>query len=310
MEPDARPRLDLDAVTLPLLLPEVPFPADRKLVDCWLGALGTAASASVRLAKRGTVPPLAVTGNTIFLAYRHYDLTGGIYAREQDTYYRPIRIGEALRVAGSIVTSYLKRGRQYRIMTSRTVDETDQTVVESTSTSVEQFLRQGADEQSSEVIPSIAAPTAVLDAGPSPCRDRLSCLVPGKVITGPETVVTLEMMQAQAGGDSRNPIHTDPEVARRAGLERPIAGGPHVLAYLQEAMMDQLGDEVLCHGAHFDVRWISPVATDTTVSPRATVEEVDARRVLFRLELDCDGALAMIGKAVVPIGLSPETSKS
>ena len=99
VDPSARPKLDLEAVQLPLPLPETPLPSGDELARRWLGALGPAAGPSLRSVAAGQVPLHAFAGNTIFLAFSHFDLAGGIYAREQVTYHRPVGLEETLTVA-------------------------------------------------------------------------------------------------------------------------------------------------------------------------------------------------------------------
>ncbi|MFP6621992.1 MAG: MaoC family dehydratase, partial [Myxococcota bacterium] len=98
-----------------------------------------------------------------------------------------------------------------------------------------------------------------------------------------------------------NPIHTDPEAARQAGLVLPIVGGSHVFAYLQEALMRALGKEALLHGACFDLRWVAQVRAGTCVEPRATVSGASDDRVELDLEVGCEGRVAMTGSLAIPL---------
>lgn len=304
--PGERPRLDLASAVLPLELPATRLDVDQALFTSWLAALGENAAASLELASRGVAPPQCFTGNTILLAFSHYDLTGGIYAREQVTYRRPVRLGEALWVSGQIAATYRRRGRRYRLMTSATRDEHGEVVVESRSTGIESIRSTGGADADEEP-PPVAAPGPHLPAGATnPCRPRLAALRSGESFTGSAQMVTLEMMRAAAGREDRNPIHTDPEVARRHGLDAPIAGGPHVLAFAQELLMRELGGESLLHGGTFDVRWLRPVRPGDEVVPRAEVGEVHAGALDLRLEmLGTDAALDsppfLVGTAVLPL---------
>ena len=297
-----RPRLDLERVGLPLELSATLRTIDRQTADGWIAALGERHSASLALADAGLVPPQGVAGSTIFLGYSHFDLSGGVYSREQVTFHRPVRLGESLSVAGSIAYSYPKRGRRYRVMTSRTTDARGRTVVSSRSTSVEAFVESGVGAEESpkgeDVSPPTVDPTLALE---NPCMEQLRALSPGDVFRGAAQVVTLDMMLAWDGGQSHNPIHTDPERAAREGLGRPIAGGPHVLGFLQEALMEELGPEVFLYGSHFDVRWISPVRTDTEVKSSAVVREARNGVVSFDLAMVCDGDSCLVGCASIPV---------
>jgi acyl dehydratase len=297
-----RPRLDLESVGLPLELGATPRTIDRQTADGWIAALGERQSASLALVGVGLVPPQGVSGSTIFLGYSHYDLSGGVYSREQVTFHRPLHLDEPLSVAGSIAYSYPKRGRRYRVMASRTTDSRGRTVVSSRSTSVEAFVESGVGSEESPKGEDVVAPTVdpTLQSA-NPCVGKLLALSAGDVIRGTAQIVTLDMMLAWDGGQSHNPIHTDPARAAREGLGRPIAGGPQVLAFLQEALMEELGPEVFLYGSHFDVRWIAPVRTDTEVRSSAVVAEVRNGVLSFDLAMECDEDPCLVGRASIPV---------
>ena len=109
-------------------------------------------------------------------------------------------------------------------------------------------------------------------------------------------------MEARDTKKPDNPIHSDPELARKAGLSRPIAGGSHVLAFALEPIMAAAGPEALVHGASFDVRWKAPVYADLVIRPVAEVIEAEQDRVTFQLTATLeDGATAMTGTVTVPL---------
>lgn len=302
----SRRAFDPTNATLPLDLPAVPFPITTALCEHWIAGLGGKAPAVRELMERGQAPPFALTGCTIFLISSHYDIAGGVYWREQVTCHRPPRIGETLSVSGAVERVYVHDGRRYQQMASRSVDAEGRPVASSRSTGLSQYRRaettpageEGQPDESTAPGPDFAAAQA------NPCLAALRALTPGQAIGGDTQPVTLQMMRDLSAGDERNPIHTDPEVARAAGLKAPIAGGPHVLAFLQEAMLESLGAEALSHGAHFDVRWVSPVFAGDMVATRATVSDVRSDRLDFELRVESDGRTAMIGTAVVPLGVS------
>lgn len=303
----SRPPLDLARAPLPIPLPAIPREMSEDLAERAVGGLGDWCQASRELMRDGWMPPQALTGSTIFLAFSHWDLSGGIYAREQVTLHRPVAIGEVLTVEGRIACSWMRRGRRYRIMTSRTLDGDGRTVVSSRSTGVARFrVEAGSMEGGHRGLPpeEVLAPAPDLEAGSrNPRAEAVARLEIGQRIGGPSLAVSLEMMRAEAGTDSRNPIHTDPKVARREGLEKPIAGGPHVLAFVQEALMRELGPLSLLWGSHFDVRWVRPVETGAVISPLATVASVETDRVVLDLAVKLgDGETAMVGEGILPRG--------
>ena len=299
-----RPRLDLGKTDLPIDLAPTLRYLDGKLIEGWLEALGDRCEASRALYDEGVVPPQGLTGSTIFLAFSHFDLSGGVYSREQVTYHRPVAVGDTLEVTGTIAFTYVRRARRYRIMASQTTDGAGRLAVSSRSSGVVRFREDTDEGEESTASPGEDIPAPLPDpalAECNPSRRRLARLSPGDLIRGGPQRVTLEMMRVWEGRESRNPIHTDAEIARREGLSAPIAGGPHVLAYLQESMMAELGPRVFLYGSHFDVRWIAPVAAGGEVESEAVFRGVEDGLAGFELGMTCDGEPCLVGKAVVPI---------
>jgi hypothetical protein len=226
-----------------------------------------------------------------------------VWVRERSTVHRPVRIDEPLEVRGETARRYSRAGRLYTVTTSQAFDEAGQLLASSCTTGLVRYrpdpdLADGAEGRAEDevVIPGADASRA----GANPSAAALARLRAGDAIAAPKAVVTLELMRERDGGRAENPIHTDPEAARDAGLAAPIAGGSHVLAFAQEAIMDALGPEVLLHGAHFDVRWVGPVHAGTEISPRVAVSAVRRDEVEFDIEVPGKGR-AMVGRAVVPL---------
>jgi acyl dehydratase len=299
-----RPTLDLERAELPLALAPVELRADETWVARFLEALGVEGRAARELVEQGLAPPYALTGHSIFLAASHFDVRGGVWAREQVTYHAPVRLGQTLRVQGEIERSEVRRDRRYRVMTSHTRDASGRLLVSSCTTSLARYLPDASGSGETRGRPdseiSRPRPDAAAARG-NPALPALRALEPGQRVAGPECVITLEMMRAEAGPGGGNPIHTDPEAARRAGLARPIAGCSHVLAFVQEALMSELGAQVLLHGSHFDVRWTAPVPDDVPIRPWARVREPHAERVELELAVECAGARSLAGTATIPL---------
>jgi len=97
---------------------------------------------------------------------------------------------------------------------------------------------------------------------------------------------------AGAGGDF-NPLHHDPESARRAGFDAPIAMGQFTIALLSAWLTDQIGVE---HMRSLDVDFKSPVRIGDTVDFTAEFAD-DEQDGLTRAELS-----ATVGQTVVAAG--------
>jgi acyl dehydratase len=271
------------------------------------------------LAADGFVPPDMLTGMTLFLLSsqpRNPDqkqdipgggggVAGGVWVRERYTIHRPLRRDDAFTVRGASAGRHVHKSRRYGTTSSATFDSTGEPVATNLTTGllsyrVQDGLMDGVEGRAPDDIPSPSPDW--LAAKANPCRDALLGLRPGDALGGYPVTVSLALMEARDTRTPDNPIHSDPELARRAGLPRPIAGGSHVLAFALEPIMARAGRESLLHGARFDIRWKAPVYADLVVTPRARVADVTPDRVVFEVDATLeDSTTAMTGRIVVPL---------
>lgn len=291
-------------------------PLDPAMVERIVTTIGPAKS-SRELYARGIVPPASLTHLTLILLNgqprrsepqaegeeRPSAVAGGVWVREQVTYHRPVRLTDELAITGAVARRFTRKGRRFSTTLSETRDPAARLLVSSCTTGMTQYRPDPslADETEGLAESEIDVPGADAScAGENPCLGTLRQVEVGTRLEGAPFDFSLELLQRRDGKRPGNPIHSDPEVARKAGLAAPIAGGSHVLALLQETLMEAWGAEALVHGAAFDVRFISPVHAGSQVVPRATVTGTGARLELD-LEVECDGRTALAGRASIPL---------
>ncbi len=102
------------------------------------------------------------------------------------------------------------------------------------------------------------------------------------------------------GVDTKN-IHTDDEVARKAGLPRAVATGRHPVSFITELMVDHLGMGFITRG-EVDVSFVKPIFPGDILTLKAVLREKTpedgATRYLFDISLvNQDGAAVTIGAA-------------
>jgi acyl dehydratase len=300
----------------PLTPLRAPLPAE--LAERAVASLGPRATASRTLLEAGLVPPDLLAGMTLFLltgqprrerasqagerGERASAVAGGVWVREQLTIHGPVRIGETLELRGEVAGQRVRAGRTYGTTTSQTRGETGELRVSSCTTGLLRYRPDPdlADGEEGRPEAEVPGPDAAA-ARANPALTALRELRVGDAFADAAVRVTLAMMRERDGRRSRNPIHTDPEEARRAGLRAPIAAGAHVLGFVQEMLMRAWGPQALLHGAHFDVRWLSPVEAGARVEPRAAVTERSDARAELALEVACEGRIAMAGRLVLPL---------
>lgn len=301
---------------LPQALTTVRTPLPDDLPRGAVESLGSHAQASRQLLEAGLVPPDVLTGMTLFLLASQPRrpradgtkpkgaVSGGVWVRERVTLHEPVRIGEELVVSGESARRFSRRGRRYGVTTSETRSADGRLLVSSCTTGLLSYRKVEGLEDAGEGrgVDEIAIPGPdASDAAANPALSTLRALSPGDRIEGERALVTLEMMRVRDKGRGDNPIHTDPEVARREGLAAPIAGGSHVLAFLHEALMRAWGPGSLLHGACFDVQWKGQTFAGKHVTPRAVVASVTPSLVELTLEVEGEERTALVGTLQIPL---------
>ena len=294
-----------------------PIRADK--LDGAAEGMGAWGAETRALAEEGIVPPDMMTGLTLFLLSSQPrnpekkqkipggggGVAGGVWVRERFTIHRPLARDDAFVVSGAAEGRHVHKSRRYGTNRSETVNEAGEPVASNLTTGllaykVQEGLADTVEGRSPDEVPAPAPDWTV--AAANPCKDELQALAEGTQLGGEAVLVGLDLMEARDTKKPDNPIHSDPELAKKAGLARPIAGGSHVLAFALEVIMAAAGRQSLLHGANFDVRWKAPVYADTVIHPHARVVEVRDDRVVFDIDavLESD-AVAMTGQVVVPL---------
>lgn len=100
---------------------------------------------------------------------------------------------------------------------------------------------------------------------------------------------------AGAGGDF-NPLHHDPDAARAAGFERPIAMGQLTAALLAAWVTDHYGVE---HLRSFEVRFRAPLRIGDILELHGSVASADDRTVTLDLVAARGEDQLVTGRAII-----------
>lgn len=294
---------------------EGPF-AEAKVLGAAEG-MGEYGAATRGLVDRGYVPPDLITGMTLALLARQprvpradgekraSGVSGGVWVRERYTIHRPIRVDDAWLVEGEQTGTYVRKGRSYSTTTSRSQTSDGERFATNLTTGLTSYRPDPDRPDSVEGLPIEDTPAPEPDwaaAADNPHTAALRALRVGDRLGGDPVFVSLAMMAARDTENPDNPIHSDLEQAKKAGLAKPIAGGSHVLSFALEPIMGALGPEVLLHGAYTDARWKAPTECDVSIVPTVTVTAAEDDRVEFDLLVELvDGPTAMVGTVIIPI---------
>lgn len=299
----------------PLVTTSGPFSAAR--LDGAAEGMGDHGPRTRRLVDDGWVPPDLLCGLTLFLlaaqpreprpdhpSAKASPIAGGVWVRERFTVHRPLPRLDAFTVSGESLGRHVAKGRRYGTTGSATVDGDGRPVATNLTTGL---LSYQADPDLADEVEGIAVDDLVAPgpdraaAADNPHLDTLASATVGEVVTAGPVTITLAMMAARDTTSPSNPIHSDPAAARAAGLDRPIAGGSHVLAFAIEPLLERFGPHVLHHGAAIDARWRIPTRTDETIVPLATVTGRDEAGVTITVDVELEGrGTAMVATIAIP----------
>ncbi|MGH1489984.1 MAG: MaoC family dehydratase [Acidimicrobiales bacterium] len=281
--------------------------------------MGDHGPATQALAAAGQVPPDLITGMTLFLLARQprpatsdkskpkkaSAIAGGVWVREQFTIHRPLGTVDAFEVTGESTGRYVKKGRRYGTTRSQSHDSDGRLVASNLTTGLLSYKAEEGRADQVEGLPLEQTPGPDADwsaAADNPHLDALRTAEVGQTLGQESMVLSLAMMAARDTAQPDNPIHSDPEEARKAGLARPIAGGSHVLAFAIEPLLAAWGIEALSHGTKFDIRWRAPTEADVAIVPKAVVTAVEPDRVIVDVEVTlAGGPVAMVGTLTIPL---------
>ena len=284
------------AMNIPDSLEPVRGPFEFERVDDGVASLGPFGITTRSLVGAGVAPPDLLMGMTLALlagqprAHRApYDdraspIEGGVWVREQVTIHRPVRLDERWTVNGGTAQRFVRKGRRYGVTVAETVAADGEVLVSNRTTGL---LSYQADEFAVD-----AAQAGPLGEVPVRVADRSAAIVVERVAEGlsftseAPVEVTLALMQRRDGRRPLNPIHSDPERARKAGLAAPIAGGSHIAAFVFEVLMRAWGAEILLHGANIDIRWTSPTFAGEFIEPRLTVTTLTSDLITLECVVD------------------------
>ncbi len=308
------------AATWPQQLEDAVGPFSAERIDGAAKGMGDHGRVTRSLVENGSVQPDLLTGMTLYLLARQprpapdpsaasrpkaSPIDGGVWVREQFTIHRPLAREDRFVVSGASTGRYIRKGRRYGTTTAQARNQAGALVTTNLTTGLLAYKVHDDLADSVEGLPLADTPTPDADhsvAHANPHLDQLRSAKSGQRLGGEPVVVSLAMMAARDGASPDNPIHSDPAAAKAAGLDRPIAGGSHVLAFALEPILATFGAESLFHGALIDARWKAPTHAEATIVPNVVVTDVAADHIQLTLDVLLeDSSTAMTGSITIPL---------
>lgn len=215
----------------------------------------------------------------------------------------PLTVGETAVLRGRFVEKYVTGGRGAVVLEGEAVGPDGRVVL--SHRAVEYFRMDGPRPDDGRREPALrrVAPGARSRPVERAARDLPSgSSIPPlrRTITFPQLLVYSTLDHPAA----RRSIHTDHEIAARAGLAAPLVQGQQLACHLAEAMTRFFG-ETWFSGGELRVKFLGAVVAGETVEVGGAVHGLRRDEAGERLELDCwilgDAGPVAVANASAPI---------
>lgn len=233
----------------------------------------------------GFVPPHMIVSDLmqIFLTVYDRDKVVGLHQKEEVEHYKPVPVGAKLTLTGTYVDKYMKRGKGYTVLESVARDEAGDIVILQRSIEVMR-IPEGV-----QVGTGMAEPERRVSPRDLPA-ERVGSIDATTPVGTALAPMTKQVRQAQmsvfTGAEfHKRGIHTNLEIARKAGLKDCIAQGMMESCWASQYLSAFFGETFLSTGRHFstylspiypkDVLTLEGVVTDSTPEGEGTRVEVE-----------------------------------
>lgn len=267
------------------------------------------------------VPPSLLVNDLLKLVLLGYDGSngayGGLHTKAVIDYLAPLAIGERVSITGTHVAKYVRKGRRYRTLLSQAVRHDGLVIARLLAT--ETVLYDVTDRSDEGDIPNHWASQLPHVDGRAPDSSARQAspgapLEQGMVLGPIARDVSIEQSVVFSGYPFswaqekpvavRQSLHTNPDVAKKAGYPAPVAQGLLCAAHHTSLLLNQFGSQVT-RGAQLALSFVSPILVGTTLHSHAVVDgELNAGGTRFTgLQVatrNADGQLVAAGRARVP----------
>lgn len=247
----------------------------------------------------GYVPPHMIVSDLmqIFLTVYDRDKVVGLHQKEEVIHYKPVPVGAKLTLTGTYVDKYMKRGKGYTVLESIARDDEGDIVVLQRSTEVMRIpdgikVGMGTAEPERRISPRTLSGSRV--ATISADTEVGTALRP----------LTKQVRQAQmsvfTGAEfHKQGIHTNLEIAHKAGLRDCIAQGMMESCWASQYLASLFGERFLSTGRHFST-YLTPIYAKDLITLEGVVANRQIEEGGTRLEVEFwltnqEGQLTAVG---------------
>lgn len=262
----------------------------------------------------GPIGQAAILANELLCVYyTRYDRhrVVGLHTEELLEFHSPVRVGETAAIEGRYVDKHEERGRGYVDLVATAKGEDGRLLVRHRGIEI---MRVDPGDVVSEPPPGGAArPPSPAGSGRidtsfapghEPVARAAEGLATGAPLVSRHLLLSADMISVFSfGGEFLRNIHTDLEIARGGGLERPIAQGQQQAALFCSFAVGFFGAPWFT-GGRLRAKFVQPLYANSaiTIGGRVAGYEEDGR-LAVELWLDRgDGVLAAVAWASAPLG--------
>jgi acyl dehydratase len=258
----------------------------------------------------GSIGQAAILANDLLCVYyTHYDRhrVVGLHTEEVLEFHAPVRVGETATIDGRYVDKYEDRGRGYVDLVAEARGEDGRLLVRHRGVEimrvdpgdvVSEPKAGAASERPPAPVGSGRIDTS-FEPGLAPVAAVTEGLRTGTPLVPRHKMVTADMISVYSfGGEFLRNIHTDLEIARGGGLERPIAQGQQQASLLCSYAVGLFGATWFTSG-RLRAKFVQPLPSNSaiTIGGRVAGSEEDGR-LSVELWLDRgDGVLSAVAWA-------------
>lgn len=225
--------------------------------------------------------PLVLANELLFLFYENYDgnTAQGLHTHEHLRFLSPVTVGETVTITGGYTEKFERRGQGYVTLEATARGEDGRVLVEHVGKEIMRTVagevvgqrRTGEDRRARTV-------TATVD----PKAEKVIIARPGLDERAPLPSRATRFTQNQMsvfswGGRGYQNVHTSPDKAAAAGLERTIVQAQQQTGLIVSNLVDIFGASWFTSGL-LDLRFVSPAFVgDALTTSGAVVGENDGR---------------------------------
>jgi acyl dehydratase len=233
----------------------------------------------------GHVPPHMIVSDLmqIFLTVYDRDKVVGLHQKEEVIHYKPVPVGAKLTLTGTYVDKYMKRGKGYTVLESVARDEAGEIVVLQRSTEVMRIpdgvkVGTGLAEPERRVSPrELSAERTSRISRETPLGTALRPLV--------KEVRQAQMSVFTGAEFHKQGIHTNLDIAKKAGLRDCIAQGMMESCWASQYLTNLFGGSFLSTGRHF-CTYLTPIYPRDLIKLEGVVTDRSEELGRVRIEVE------------------------